>query len=70
MSGDDSLLDRVAWWMVMVPIYFAYRLIWLMAKTGQPSARGIHLAMWEAHLDIPPITDSQKKELIDVGEDW
>jgi hypothetical protein len=67
---EDKLLNRVTWWFVMVPIYLAYRLIWLMAKTGQPSAQTIHLAMWQADLDIPPITDSQKKELIGEGEDW
>jgi hypothetical protein len=61
----ERLTDRIKWWLVMVPIYFAYRLIWLMAKTGQVDARSIQAVMWDAQLDVPPLTARQKAELAD-----
>jgi len=52
---EEKFIDRLKWWILAVPIYLAYRLIWLAAKTGHPTARDIYSAAWRAQLDLPRI---------------
>ena len=52
---EETLFERVKDWLAMLPIYAAYRLVWLMAKWGHPDARDVYLAMWQANLDLPPL---------------
>ncbi len=52
---DEDILTRVKWWLVAVPLYLAYRLIWLAAKTGQSDARDVYRSIWAAQIDLPPI---------------
>lgn len=61
MTDDDA--SRLSWWLVAGPIYVAFWLVWLMAKTGQRHAIAIHQAMWDAELAVPPITQDQKQWL-------
>ncbi len=37
------------------PVWLAYRLIWLVALTGETDAQDVYVAMWRAGLDLPPI---------------
>ena len=37
------------------PVWLAYRLIWLVALTGERDAQDVYVAMWNAGLDLPRI---------------
>lgn len=60
--SDQTLFSRIVDWLAMRPIYLAYRLVWLAAKTGHADAKAVHQAMWDAHLAIPPLTAAQRLE--------
>lgn len=53
--GEHSLYRRAMDWLCTRFAYVAYRLIWLGAKTGNPTARDIYRAMWDANLDLPKL---------------
>lgn len=54
--GKATLWDRLSGWIAHLPIRLAYRLVWLTAKAGSRNARDVHRAMWDASLNVPPLT--------------
>jgi hypothetical protein len=61
--GEETLWERFTGWVEYLPVLIAYRIIWLAAVLGSPTARLVYKAMWSANLDLPPI-----KGLADDGE--
>ncbi len=52
-----TLWGEASRWLCGLPIAFAYRIVWAMAKLGNRTARDVYRAMWDANLDLPRIED-------------
>lgn len=55
MGGEPTIWERFVGWLGLLPVRLAYRLIWLAALTGNPTARSVYSAMWRMYLDLPRI---------------
>ena len=56
----STLWGRTASWLLGLPIALAYRIVWLMARLGSRNGRDVYRAMWDANLDLPPLTTEIK----------
>lgn len=41
--------------LTFLPVWIAFRLIWLSAKLRNDDAEAVYVAMWGAYIDLPPI---------------
>ena len=57
--GSLPWYSRYVDWLVFLPVRFAFRIIWLMAKVNG-DARDVYRAMWDANLDLPPLSQQGK----------
>jgi hypothetical protein len=53
--NEETTGDRLIEWLTFLPVWIAYRLIWLAARTGNSDARAVYRAMWDANLDLPAL---------------
>lgn len=54
--APNSIFREILDWFALLPVRLAYRLIWLIALTGHRDAQAVYRAMWDAQLNLPPIT--------------
>lgn len=65
--SEETILRRIIAWATFQPVWAAYRLVWLAAKSGNPDARDVYEAMWQANLALPPLTPEHRAQMLTEG---
>jgi hypothetical protein len=62
----DIFTNRFRLWLTFLPVWIAYRLVWLAAGTRNDDAKDVYMSMWMAGLDLP-VRQELVNKLLDGG---